>query len=199
MRVASYIEAQLINHAVRLSIPLANIQKPYGRKALEPCPDLEQLVQQALLLLSVAGLKLFAEAERNQPHRPVMVSATSDLHDVRIVEPDELVIPADAVRMQLVCRGDLQAEGFLIGDRFLVLPGADYSCGTGWLSPENRARRALIADLNVVETLPGFVDRVRLTVGLDCPSRAIAAKLVTGKHVGNDAWREQLSEELVPS
>ena len=48
----------------------------------------------------------------HQPLRPVVVSATSDLHDVRIVEPDELAIPADAVRMQLVCRGDLQAEGF---------------------------------------------------------------------------------------
>ena len=198
MRIASYIEAQLINYAARLSIPLANIVKPYGRGTLEPCPDLEQLVQQALLLLSVAGLKRFEDAERNQPLRPVAVSATSDLHDVRIVEPEELTIPDDAVRMQLVCR-DLQAEGFSIGDRFLVLPGADYSCGTGWLSKENHARRAAIADRNVVAPLPGLVDRSRLTVGLDCPSSAIAAKIVTGKHVGNNAWRKQPPEGLVPS
>lgn len=189
MRVAADLEAQFVEHADRLSIPLANQKKPYGPDGIEPCADLEQLVQQAHFLLSVAGLRRFEEAEQNKPRRPVRVAASSDLHDVKIVERDAVVIPADAVRKKLMCRG-LHAEGVAIDGRFLVLPDADFAhVAKSGLSPKNVGRRDAIAKLGILKPLPDATDRARLDVGLDCKSAALAAKIVSGEHIGTEAWQ----------
>jgi hypothetical protein len=186
---AMYLEGRLIDTADQLGLPLANIIQPFGRNGLRPSADHEQLVQHAQFLLSVAGFQRFEEARRTQSDRPLRVAATGDLHDVRILEPETMTIPADAVRMRLI-RRDLQAEGYAIGDRFLVRPGADYSCvSKSGLSEDNRSRREAIEAMGVLEPLPGVTDRARLPVGLDCRSPAIAAKILSGEHIGTNAWQ----------
>jgi hypothetical protein len=100
-----------------------------------------------------------------------------------------MTIPADAVRKRLI-RRDLQAEGYAVGNRFHVLPGADYCCvSRSSLSGDNRSRREAIAAMDILTPLPGVTDRVRLSVGLDCRSSAIAAKILSGEHIGTGAWQ----------
>ena len=185
---ASYVEARLIDIAAELAIPLANSVRPFGRDGLTLSPDVEQLVQQAQVLLSVAGFRRFEEARQTQSGRPVRVAATGDLHDLRVLEPEAMTVPTDTPRMRLICP-DLHAEGYQVGDRFHVLPDADYcyESKTG-LSTDNRSRRKAIEALDILQPLPGLTGRARLRVGLDCKSAAIAGKILSGRHIGNSSW-----------
>jgi hypothetical protein len=186
---ASYVEARLINTAAELAIPLANGIRPFGFDGLTLSPDLEQLVQHAEVLLSVAGFRRFEEARQAQSSRPARVTATGNLHDVLLIEPEAITIPADATCKRLNCR-ELRAEGYQVGDRFHVLPGADYCYASkSGLSSHNQLRRQAIEAMDVLEPLPGVTDHARLHVGLNCKSAAIAAKILTGDHVGNRAWQ----------
>jgi hypothetical protein len=186
---ASYVEARLIDTAAELAIPLANGIRPFGFDGLTLSPDLEQLVQQAEVLLSVAGFLRFEEARLAQAGRPARVTATGDLHDLRVIEPEAMMIPADATCKRLNYR-DLLAEGYQVGDRFHVLAGADYCYASkSGLSSHNQLRRQAIEAMDVLEPLPGAGDHARLRVGLDCKSAAIAAKILTGEHIGSRAWR----------
>jgi hypothetical protein len=117
------------------------------------------------------------------------VRINGKLHDVRILQPEAMPIPANVVRMRLVCR-NLQAVGFAVGDRFFVVPGADYSyeCKSG-LSKDNRRRREAIEKMDILQPLPDVTDHARLRVGLDCKSPAIAAKVLSGEHIGTAAWQ----------
>jgi hypothetical protein len=187
---ASYVEARIIDIADELGVPLANIVRPYGRSGLRISTDLEPLVHHADLLLSIAGFHRFEEARRMPSDRPLRVAMSGDLHDMRLLDPETITVPADAMRMRLI-RRDLQAEGFVRGARFLVLPGADYCYATkSGLSEDNRFRREAIEATRVLEPLPGVTERARLPVGLDCKSPAIAAKVLSGEHIGTSAWQQ---------
>lgn len=193
---AAYVEARLIDTAADLAIPLANGVRPFGLDGLTRSADLEQLVAHTLFLLAVAGFRRFEEAQQAGSGRPVRVTATGDLHDVLVIEPDAIAIPADAVRHQLVCR-NLQAVGFAIGNRFLVMPNADYSYeAKSGLSTHNQLRREAIEEMDILQPLPDVVDRARLRVGLDCKSPSIAAKILTGEHVGTRAWQAAPSPDV---
>jgi hypothetical protein len=122
---AAYIEARLIETGAELGVPLANRVRPFGRDGLAISPDHEQLVVHARVLLSVAGFGRFDEAQQTLSDPSNRVPATGSLHDVRVLDPETMTIPSDAVRMQLIW-GDIQAEGFTVDDRFYLLPGADY-------------------------------------------------------------------------
>ena len=76
-------------------------------------------------LLEAAGFRRFWEARQENTDRPARVAATADLDDVRLIEPEAMVIPPDTVIKRLVHKV-LKAEGYDLGDRFVVLPGADY-------------------------------------------------------------------------
>ena len=107
------------------------------------------------------------------------------------------MIPDTAVFKRLV-HTKLQAEGYQVGKRFVVMPGADYCYETkSGLSDDNRARRKAIEKLNkqgdLLQELPGVTDSCRLRVGLDCKSAPIAAKILTGEHLGNRPGRKRRS------
>jgi hypothetical protein len=195
---ASYVEARLIDIAACLAIPLANGVRPFGLDGLNLSADLEQLVADALFLLAVAGFRRFEESRLTEAGRPVRVAATGDLDDVLVIEPEAAkTISAGAVLQRLVCR-DLQAVGCPIDDRFLILPGADFAFETkSGLSPHNRRRRQVIETMKILRSLPGVTDRAQLSVGLDCKSRAIAAKILTGEHLGTRAWQAAPDPDLV--
>ena len=189
-RVAAYVEARLIEVASELGVPLANNNRPFGRNGLRICPNQEQLVVHAEFLLKVAGFRRFEDARRDTTTRPARLAATADLHDVFVVEPKDLVIPTTAEFKRLV-HTKLRAEGYKVGDRFVVLPGADYCHETkSGVSVHNRARREALGKSDIFEQLPGVTGRARLRVALDCKSAPIAATLITGEHLGNAAWEE---------
>ena len=193
---ASYVEARIIDIADSLGVPLANILRPYGRGGLRVSADLEPLVQHALLLLSVAGFQRFEETRCTRSDRPLCLAVTGDLNDVRLLDPEGMTIPADAGRMRLI-RRDLQAEGYMVGDRFHVLPNADYCFESkSGLSEDNLLRRQAIEGLDILQPLPGVTDRARLPVGLDVKSPAIAAKILSGEHIGNRYWEEIPSSQV---
>jgi hypothetical protein len=187
---ASYVEARLIDIAAYLAIPQANGVRPFGLDGLNLSADLEQLVADTLFLLAVAGFRRFEESRLTEADRPVRVAATGDLDDVLVIEPEAAkTISAGAVLQRLICR-DLQAVGCAIDDRFLVLPGADFAFETkSGLSPHNRRRREIIETMEILRSLPGVADRAQLSVGLDCKSSAIAAKILSGEHLGTRAWQ----------
>jgi hypothetical protein len=187
---ASYVEARIIDIADCLGVPLANILRPYGRGGLRVSADLEPLVQHALFLLSVAGFQRFEETRCTRSDRPLCLSVTGDLHDLRLLDPEAMSIPPDAVRLRLNYR-ELQAEGYMVGDRFHVLANADYCYESkSGLSDDNLARRKAIEELDILQPLPKTPGRGRLPVGLDCKSPAIAAKILSGEHIGNRFWQE---------
>ena len=109
---------------------------------------------------------------------------------MRPIEPEAMAIPANVALLRIVHR-NLHAEGYQVGKRFLVMPGADYCYKTkSGLSVHNRARRAALELLDIFEELPGVTGRARLRVALDCKSAPISATLITGEHLDNDAWEE---------
>jgi hypothetical protein len=187
---ASYVEARLIDIAAYLAIPLANGVRPFGLDGLNPSADLEQLIADTLFLLAVAGFRRFEESQSKDAGQPVRVAATGDLDDVLIIEPEAAKkISAGAVLQRLVCR-NLQAVGCAIDERFLVLPDADFVFESkSGLSSHNLQRRQVIETMNILRSLPNVTDRARLSVALDCRSAAIAAKILTGEHVGSRAWQ----------
>ncbi|MGH6672215.1 MAG: hypothetical protein ACRECV_09620 [Xanthobacteraceae bacterium] len=194
---ASYIEARLIQIAHDLGVPLTNERHPYGHDGLRICPNREQLVVHAEALLIAASFRRFDDARQADPDRRFHVAATADLHDVRVIPPNDLTIPGGAKRKRLVHK-TLQAEGYWFDGRFVVLPGADYCTRTkSGVSPDNRRRREAIGALDIFEELPGVTDRLRLCVGLDCKSPPIAAKVITGEHLNNSAW-ETVSASTEP-
>ena len=75
------------------------------------------------------------------------------------------------------------------------MPGADYCYETkSGLSVDNKSRRDAIEELDeqlaLLQEVPGVTGRARLRVGLDCKTAPIAAKIISGEHVDNDAWEE---------
>lgn len=188
---ASYIEARLIETAVAHGVPLANRVRPFGRDGLARSPDLDQLVVHARILLSVAGFGKFDKAPETQSSLSKRLTASGNLHDMLVLDPEKMTIPADALLMQLIHR-DFHAEGYAFDGRFHLLPGADYSIAfkTG-LSEDNRQRRRAIEALDVLQPVHDVPGRARLPVGLDCRSKAIAGKILSGDHIGNKAWRRR--------
>jgi hypothetical protein len=188
---AAYIEARLIEAGATLGVPLANRVRPFGRDGLAISPDHEQLVAHARILLSVAGFTRFDEAQQTQFDPSARAPATGNLRDVRVLDPEMMTIPSGAVRMQLNCQG-LQAGGYIVGDRFQLPPGAEYSyADKSGLSEDNCQRRRTIEAMDILEPVPGVPGRARLLVGLDCKSPAMAGKILSGAHIGNKVWQAQ--------
>lgn len=188
---AAYIEARLIETGADLGVPLANRVRPFGRDGLAISPDHEQLVMHARILLSVAGFGRFDEAQQTQFDPSTRTPVNGNLRDVHVLDPETMTIPAEAVRMQLICR-DIQAEGFTVDDRFNLLPGADYVyTDRSGLSEDNCQRRRAIEAMDILEPIPGVPGRARLLVGLDCKSPAMAGKILSGEHIGNKVWQAQ--------
>jgi hypothetical protein len=194
---AAYIEARLIETGAKLGV-LANRARPFGRDGLAISPDHEQLVVHARILLSVAGFGRFDEAQPRRSDLPGPLTGISNLHDVHVLDPNTMTAPAGALRMRLNWRG-LQAEGYIVGSRFRLLPHADYCFETKTgLSDDNRDRRRAIEGMDILEPVPGVPGRARLLVGLDCKSPAVAGKIISGEHIGNKVWQPQPDLEMAP-
>jgi hypothetical protein len=137
------------------------------------------------------SIERFEGAQQTQTDSPTRTLATGNLHDVQVLDPEAMTIPTDGLRMRLD-RQDIRVEGFTVDNRFHLLPGADYSyADKPGLSEENSERRRAIEAMDILEPVPGIPGRARLRVGLDCKSRAMAGKILSGASIGSKAWKEQ--------
>jgi hypothetical protein len=194
--IASSLEATLGKIAISNGVPLANAIEPAGPNGIVVrSKEIDELALQARALLSFAACTLFERLhsfKREGDAAATGNAATGNKvwDDMRVVDPSDISIPSDAVRMQLTC-GDLQAQGYTLSeDRFLVLPGAEYSyVHKSGLSSNNRERRARVEHMMILERLLNVADRGRLLRGVDFITAPIAAKVLSGQHVGNAAWQ----------
>ena len=64
------------------------------------------------------------------------------------------------------------------------------------MSADNLLALRVTGGLDILPPLPGVTDRARLPVGLDVKSPAIAAKILSGEHIGNRYWEEIPSSQV---
>lgn len=183
---AGYLEARLIDRLFAAGLPLANDNRPFGMGLREDA-GLEQLVEQAELLFGVTGLRPHDAVGTVAVHGSRGLPGTRILRDVVPVEPDQMPVPPTE-RYRLNYRG-LKAEGFYAGKKnFYVEPGADYAVGERrGMTTHNKARRKGIEKF--LDPISGADNRMRVRVGLRCLSAPIAAKILTGEHIGRRVWQ----------
>jgi hypothetical protein len=139
--VAAQVERRLIDTALELGVPLINKCLPFGPNGLNPSAAFEDLMIDVRFMVAAAGFTRF-DRQKVEAKRSKLSPANTIIGDVRYIEPEDWVVPEGAKPVRLV-RRDLQAEGYLIGDRRLyVAPGADWCSNTkSGLSRDNRRRR----------------------------------------------------------
>ncbi len=183
---AAYLEARLMDRLFEAGVPLANVDRPFGSGLAED-PGLEQLVRQSELMLGVAGFRPLDCIDDTLPRTSRALPGARILQDVVPVEPDQMP-PLPERRYRLNYRG-LSAEGFFSGPKiFYIQPGADYAVEVGrGMTPHNKARRKGVEKF--LEPMAGADRRMRLRVGLRCLSAPVAAKILSGEHVGKGVWQ----------
>ncbi|MBP1096121.1 GIY-YIG nuclease family protein [Bradyrhizobium diazoefficiens] len=84
----------------------------------------------------------------------------------------------------------LWARGYPTSDRgFVVMPGAEFRWPiNGSAQGIVDTRRSELEAKHALATIPGAADRKRLLVAVWFPSAAIAAKVITGAHIGSRVW-----------
>lgn len=121
----------------------------------------------------------------------------SESDDAGMLDDDDMIIPAPlgSTSGRRVCTleyYDLQARGFLRPDKvFVVLPGSQIRKEQNKSIIKRirtRRRRLLAGDLT--SAVVGANDRESLDVAIGFPSKAIAAKVLTGAHRRTDDWRD---------
>jgi hypothetical protein len=85
---------------------------------------------------------------------------------------------------------DLWARGYEHQDRFVVAAGSEMRMVANPSANEHTVtRRNRLIETGTAKGVDGVDDRYRLQVAVAFPSRAIAAKVLCGAHVGSEKWR----------
>jgi hypothetical protein len=86
--------------------------------------------------------------------------------------------------------GDLWARGYEHQNRFVVAAGSEMRITPNASANEHTvARREHLIATEAALPVEGIKDRRRLQMAVAFPSRAIAAKVLSGAHVGSDKWK----------
>jgi hypothetical protein len=102
--------------------------------------------------------------------------------------------PAGAPEFQLAY-GDLWARGYAEADGFVVTAGSEIrTLVNPSVNPILHKRRAELETAGVLAEIPGLRERKRLLAAVWFPSRAIAAKVVSGAHVSGNKWAPVLDQ-----
>jgi hypothetical protein len=85
---------------------------------------------------------------------------------------------------------DLWARGYEHQGRFVVAAGSEMRMVVNPSANEHTVtRRKRLIETGTATEVDGLADRFRLQVAVAFPSRAIAAKVLCGAHVGSEKWR----------
>lgn len=176
---------------------LVTVQKGTGAQAIDPslrhAAPYFQMAKIAERLLFDAGCVAFhgnsAAHPIVQPQDAAELASTTDTDDdAAPIEIGVTATPGGATEYQLAY-ADLWATGYDADAGFVVTAGSEVRRVVNQsVNQILHTRRDELADAGVLADIPGLRDRQRLTVSVWFPSRAIAAKVITGAHVNSSKW-----------
>jgi hypothetical protein len=155
--------------------------------------ELERIVVDARLLLFDAGCRVLDSSFDSQN----LVQPAADVDndpigpdDANPMQIDVHADPAIGGELELNYTG-IYARGYPHADGgFVVMPGSEVRNVVN-LSAHKiiTDRRNELKDKQALFAIPGVADRLRLLAAVWFPSAAIAAKVVTGAHIGSRVWQ----------
>ena len=197
-RLSSLVESAGVVRLIKGNGPCA-AELPAWRIA-----TLDSMFEDALPLFFDAGCRCLlpalpqpagADAPADETSAPALVPEANDG-----VEPDDAdedgpmeigvsTVPI-GVEEQELAYGDLWARGYEHQGRFLVAAGSEMRrVPNPSANIHTKHRRQELIDRGAVDGVDGLDDRFRLQAAVAFPSKAIAAKVLAGAHVGSDKWR----------
>lgn len=163
----------------------------------ERAATLDRMLADALPLFIDAGCRYLARDPQAAARSAATVPSPSTVPLTTSEDDDEggpmeigvTTVPFDVEEMELAY-GDLWARGYEHQDRFVVAAGSEMRKVTNPSANSHTVdRRQDLIDKGAAVPIEGMDDRYRLQRAVAFPSRAIAAKVLAGAHVGSDKWR----------
>jgi hypothetical protein len=203
-RFSDMVEAVGAARLIKGTNPCA-IDLPAHRTA-----SLDRMLADSLPLLFDAGCRCLASAPQPPPDAtdptdqaechevtpPVAVGANG-ADDNHVDDGDDegpmligvTTVPLGVEELELTY-GDLWARGYENQGHFVVAAGSEMRTTPNPSANEHTlARRRRLIATEAVLPVDGTEDRQRLQMAVAFPSRAIAAKVLSGAHLGSDKWR----------
>ncbi|MDO9413800.1 MAG: hypothetical protein Q7T81_14630 [Pseudolabrys sp.] len=169
--------------------------------------SLDRMLADSLPLLFDAGCRCFASVPQAPPKvseqaqcpngAAPAVAIAENVNDDHADEGDEegpmligvTTVPLGVEELELNY-GDLWARGYEHQGRFVVAAGSEMRTTPNPSANEHTlARRRRLISTEAMLPVEGTEDRQRLQMAVAFPSRAIAAKVLSGAHLGSDKWR----------
>ncbi len=120
---------------------------------------------------------------------PAATGEDEDLDEGGEMEIGVTTVPIDAEEQELAY-GDLWARAYQYKERFVVAAGSEMRKYTNPSANSHTVeRRNRLIGTGTAVAIDGMDDRYRLQAAVAFPSKAIAAKVLAGAHVGSEKWR----------
>jgi hypothetical protein len=159
-------------------------QEPWPAEAPpERIAELDRKMPHIIRILRDANCRAVMEG----PFLPIGAGG-KDNGDMEIWPPGD---PPDGEKVWLLEYTDIEARGYNLPDgRFVVLQGSEIrkEQNASIIQKIRTCRMRLLAG-DLTEKIPGVSDRERLRKRVIFPSKAIAAKSLSGAHLRTDNWR----------
>ena len=192
-RTAEYFEARFIEIAMAAGSKLANQAAPrLPSMTAAEAADHEHLLYVTRLILHDSGCRVL------DPLQPLSDKKSSK-DGQAAVGVGSVNIPANAPVFKLKPSArQLFARGLQVGGSFYVMPGSEYRLdqNTSLVRPIKQRRKA-IEEQGILEPHADKKNVARLLAYLECKSSASAGKILTGWHIGSNAWQRVHSMPLV--
>jgi hypothetical protein len=194
MRLGQLIEGAGVARLVNRASPCAADLPPWR------IASLDRMLADVLPLLFDAGCRCLvrprAQAVPIQADPPATAAPAAPANDdaedgdeAGIMLIGVTTVPMGVEEQELAYAG-LWARGYEHQDRFVVAAGSEMrAMANASAIPPTLARRQRLIDTFAAVPIAGTPDRLRLQVAVAFPSRAIAAKVLSGAHLGSDKWR----------
>jgi hypothetical protein len=200
-RVSDMVEAVGVTRLIKGANP-CTVDLPAHRTA-----SLDRMLADSLPLLFDAGCRCLASVPQAPPNAAsqaeccdaavaTAVAANGAADDHADDGDDEgpmligvTTVPLGVEELELTY-GDLWARGYEHQGRFVVAAGSEMRATPNpSVNEHTLARRQRLIATKAALPVDGMEDRQRLQMAVAFPSRAIAAKVLAGAHVGSDKWR----------
>lgn len=157
-----------------------------GCRCLGPAPVPPMVTATANVEVNVSTLK---DAPPPAVPEPIADETGEEDDDGGPMEIGVSTTPIGVEELELAY-SDLWARGYDYRDRFVVAAGSEMRLMTnGSANDRTKARRDRLIEAQAFDDCGAGRDRYRLRIAVAFPSRAIAAKVLCGAHVGSDKWR----------
>jgi hypothetical protein len=166
-------------------VELVKAQEPWPAEATpERIAELDRKLPHIIRLLKDANCIAVMEGVL----LPAAAGDDRDNGDMEIWPPGD---PPEGEKIWSLEYTDIEARGYRLPDnRFVVLPGSEIRKEeNASIIQKIRTRRLRLLAGDLTERMPGISNRERLKMRVVFPSKAIAAKSISGAHLRTDHWR----------